>query len=55
MKKIKKFVDVNILEKQQPECLLGLTNGLEANSTRKCQNKSLWTQEFAATGKPGKR
>ena len=55
MKKINKYVDVTRLEKQRSECLSGLTDGLEANTARKRQNKFLWTQEFAATGKDGKR
>lgn len=55
MKKNKKFVDVIKLEKQQPEGLSRLTGGLETRLSQKSRDVSLWTQEFAATGKAGKR
>lgn len=54
MKKIKNFVDVNKLEKKQPEELSRLIEGLETKLPQKSRDGSLWTQEFAATGKVGK-
>jgi hypothetical protein len=54
MKKNKKIVDVIKLERQQPERLSRLTGRLETRFSQKNRDVSLWTQEFAATGKDGK-
>ncbi|MBI4005327.1 MAG: hypothetical protein HY356_01555 [Gammaproteobacteria bacterium] len=52
---LNKDIDINELEQHQPEALRQLKKGLQPECSQDGKSVVPWTQEFAASGKVGKR